>query len=134
MAAVTHTHLEFKAHQGDGGTFGGTFAAHRLPTLPTVVLWDTVLHVHSQKADPLLLTRKMSVPDSAGLSELCRSAVTGRLRSRTVKYLSQPDLLAVPHLFEIPEEGLLTFLAGVTVQPFWGLKNSFLKSLRRFTN
>lgn len=95
-----------------------------------MVLWDTVLHVHSQKAEPLLLTREMSVPDSTGLSELCRSAFTGRLRSHVVKYLSQPDLLAVPHLFEIPEEGLLALLAGVTVQPLWGLKNPFLKSLR----
>lgn len=137
MAAVTHTHLEFKAHQGDGGAFGWTFAAHRLPTFPTVVLRDTVLHVHSQEADPLLLPRKISVPDSTGPSELCRSAFTGRARSGIVKYLSQPDLLAVPHLFEIPEEGLLTLLAGVTVQPFRGLKNSFnsfIKSLRRFTN
>lgn len=38
VAAVTHTHLEFEAHEGDGGAFGRTFAAHRLATLPTVVL------------------------------------------------------------------------------------------------
>lgn len=43
------------------------------------------------------------------------------------KYLSQSNLLAVPHLLEVPEERLLTLLAGVTVQPFWGLKNTLEK-------
>lgn len=38
VAAVTHTHLELEAHEGDGGAFGRTFAAHGLATLPTVVL------------------------------------------------------------------------------------------------
>lgn len=38
MAAVTHTHLELKAHEGDGGAFGRTFATHGLATLPAVVL------------------------------------------------------------------------------------------------
>lgn len=41
VAAVTHTHLELEAHEGDGGAFGRTFATHRLATLPTVVLRDT---------------------------------------------------------------------------------------------
>jgi len=38
VAAVTHTHLELEAHEGDGGAFGRTFATHCLATLPTVVL------------------------------------------------------------------------------------------------
>lgn len=41
VAAVTHTHLELEAHEGDGGAFGRTFATHRLATLPTVVLRET---------------------------------------------------------------------------------------------
>lgn len=125
VAAVTNTHLKFKAHQGDGGTFGWTFSTHRLPTLPTVVLLDRVSHVHSQKDDPLLLTRTISVENSLGLGRASYVEVhfMGRLKTCTVKYLSQSNLLAVPHLLEIPEEGLLTLLAGVTVQPFWSLKN-----------
>lgn len=38
VAAVAHTHLELEAHEGNGGAFGRTFAAHRLATLPTVML------------------------------------------------------------------------------------------------
>lgn len=38
VAAVTHAHLELKAHEGDGGAFGRTFATHSLATLPAVVL------------------------------------------------------------------------------------------------
>lgn len=41
MAAVTHTHLELEAHEGDGGAFGRTLATHGLAALPTVVLRDT---------------------------------------------------------------------------------------------
>lgn len=40
--------------------------------------------------------------------------------------LSQADLLAVPHLFEVPEERLLALLAGVAVQPFWSLLPSYV--------
>lgn len=72
VAAVAHTHLELKAHEGDGGALGRTLAAHCLAALPAVVL-------------------------------------------------SQANLLAVPHLFEVPEERLLTLLTGVTVQPLWSL-------------
>lgn len=35
--------------------------------------------------------------------------------------LSQPNFLTVPHLFEVPEERLVTLLAGITVQPLRGL-------------
>lgn len=42
VAAVTHTHLKLKAHEGDGGAFGRTLATHGLATLPTVVLRNTV--------------------------------------------------------------------------------------------
>ena len=38
VAAVTHSHLKLKAHEGDGGALGGALPAHRLPTLPTMVL------------------------------------------------------------------------------------------------
>ena len=38
VAAVTHSHLKLKAHEGDGGALGGALPAHRLPALPTVVL------------------------------------------------------------------------------------------------
>lgn len=41
VAAVTHTHLELEAHEGDGGAFGRTFSTHRLATLPTVMLRNT---------------------------------------------------------------------------------------------
>lgn len=51
---------------------------------------------------------------------------------KTEKYLSQTDLLAVPHLLEIPEERLLTLLAGVAVQPFWRLKKGIFKKFQPF--
>lgn len=35
--------------------------------------------------------------------------------------LSQPNFLTVPHLLEVPEERLVTLLAGITVQPLRGL-------------
>lgn len=38
VAAVTHAHLELESHEGDGGAFGRTFAAHCLAALPAVVL------------------------------------------------------------------------------------------------
>lgn len=38
VAAVTHAHLELEPHEGDGGAFGRTFAAHCLAALPAVVL------------------------------------------------------------------------------------------------
>ena len=38
VAAVAHAHLELEAHEGDGGAFGRTLAAHGLATLPAVVL------------------------------------------------------------------------------------------------
>lgn len=38
VAAVTHAHLKLKAHEGDGGAFGRTFATHCLAALPAVVL------------------------------------------------------------------------------------------------
>ncbi len=41
VAAVTHAHLEFEAHEGDGGAFGRTFATNCLATLPAVVLGNT---------------------------------------------------------------------------------------------
>lgn len=113
VAAVAHAHLELEAHLGDGGAFGGTFATHGLPTLPAVVLGDTGLHGRSRKAVPRLRAGAHLPP--------------GRFYrfQNTERYLSQSDLLAVPHLLEIPEERLLTLLAGVTVQPFWGLQNAF---------
>lgn len=44
VAAVTHAHLKLEAHERDGGTFGGTFAAHGLAALPAVVLRNTGRH------------------------------------------------------------------------------------------
>ena len=37
-------------------------------------------------------------------------------------YLSEADGLAVPHLLNVPEEGLLTLLTGVAVQPLRSLQ------------
>lgn len=41
IAAVTHPHFKLEAHEGDGGAFGRTFAAHCLATLSTVMLRST---------------------------------------------------------------------------------------------
>lgn len=54
VAAVTHAHLELEAHQGDGGTFGRTFATHCLPTLPAVVLRDTVARSQPQRRSTVI--------------------------------------------------------------------------------
>lgn len=35
--------------------------------------------------------------------------------------LPEAYFLTVPHLLEVPEERLVTFLTGVTIQPLWGL-------------
>lgn len=40
------------------------------------------------------------------------------LKKQHDTYLSKAYFLAIPHLFEVPEEWLVTFLARVTFQPF----------------
>lgn len=44
------------------------------------------------------------------------------LKKQHDTYLSKAYFLAIPHLFEVPEEWLVTFLARVTIQPFWCLR------------
>lgn len=38
--------------------------------------------------------------------------------------LPEAYFLTVPHLLEVPEERLVTFLTGVTIQPLWGLQHT----------
>lgn len=51
---------------------------------------------------------------------------TNRFATFSAVMLSEADLFAVPHLFEVPEERLVTLLAGVTVQPFWSLLTLYI--------
>lgn len=47
---------------------------------------------------------------------------------RTHTNLPEAYFLTVPHLLEVPEERLVTFLTGVTVQPLWSLQHTKTQS------
>lgn len=45
--------------------------------------------------------------------------------------LPEAYFLTVPHLLEVPEERLVTFLTGVTIQPFRGLQHTHINTKRK---
>lgn len=47
---------------------------------------------------------------------------TGGTALGSGRYLSEAQGFGVPHLLDVPEEGLLALLAGVAVQPLWRLQ------------
>lgn len=42
--------------------------------------------------------------------------------------LPETYFLTVPHLLEVPEERLVTFLTGVTIQPLRGLQHTHIET------